>query len=312
MYFKELILWAVLQSSVTNAALPADSLAQRVVVRVGQLEVPAAELAWHMQSLRTACYSYFTGRYGVYNGSDFWQHSFSGDTPVVWLRGKALQQMIADKQKLLLMQSYGVLKEYDFTRFLAQWQQENQRRAQQVAAGQVVYGNIAFDVYSYYAYVNTNAWLNTQRQLLAQQKIAVAAFKTWYEQIKEQQFKKQPTVVVTLLTKHAVTRKLSSRSIRFEPESRKGDELQWGEVFTRSIALNKTGARSQWFTDEAGNACQLTCSGYIAHGYISFEAALENVKTAYAAHLLVQQLTVQEKQTPVWVDTAVVNSLYPG
>jgi hypothetical protein len=209
------------------------------------------------------------------------------------------------------MQSYGVLKEYDFTRFLAQWQQENKSRAQQVAAGKLVYGNIAFDMYSYYAYVNTNAWLSTQRQLLEQQEIAVAAFKTYYAQIKEQQFKKPPTVVVTLVTKDAVTRKESSRSIRFEPESRKADELQWGEVFTRSIALNKTGARSQWFTDEAGNACQVTCSQYIAHGYIPFAAALENVKAAYAEHLLAQQLTEQEKRTPVWIDTAVVSSLYP-
>ena len=293
-----------------KAAMPADSILPQVVFSIGKLQVTADEFKWKMSSCRTACFSWFTEHYGVYDGADFWQHGFSSDTPVVWLRQKALSELTEEKHRLLVMQSYGILPDYSFPCFLSLWEQENQERAAGVQSGTPIYGNIHFNKDSYYSYLFSKAWLETQRKYLEKQPATTAQLQAYYEASKEKQFKKTASQWVVLTVKGTGTGAESRQPIFFDPQMQKTDELQWGEIFTRSLSLKRTGEASDWFTNETGDSCRVVCTKRKQNGYLPFREVLENVKTNYAEQQLVRQVAVSRRKYKVEVDTAVLNTLY--
>lgn len=276
----------VMNVPAANAAGTYDSsLLYATAITVNGMQVSGEAFLFAMAGCRTACYDYFLQKYGAYDSADFWQHSFNGEVPAQWLEQQTILRWKEDICRLQAMQHYGILSGFDFNRFKRQWKQENNRRQ----SGQLVYGNTWLDAFSFYSYLLSNAWLETQRSIVRQIPPDAALMQQIYEREKLHAFQKTPTVKVRLHQQVAGGKQLQVQEIVFEPAGRKADELQWGAVYTQSMQLYKAGVCSAPFQNDAGQLCTVECLAWQHNGYLPARDVQENIKQLYAAGILEKQ-----------------------
>lgn len=280
-----LITWLMHVPAAFAAGTYDSSLLHDTAIMVNGMPVSGEAFLFAMAGCRTACYDYFLQKYGAYDSADFWQHSFNGEVPAQWLEQQTILRWKEDICRLQAMQHYGVLNGFDFTRFKRQWKEENNRRQN----GQLVYGNTWLDAFSFYSYLLSNAWLETQRSIVKQMPPDTAVMQQIYEREKLRAFQKTPTVSVRLYQQVAGGKELQVQDIVFEPAGRKADELQWGVVYTQSMQLYKPGARSAPFQNDAGQECTVECLVWQPNGYLPAGDVQENIKQLYAAGILEKQ-----------------------
>lgn len=294
-----LMFFIVIQPSPYATAACWDGPA-KIVARINDSPVYEDEFEFVKQGLRSDCLTYFANKYGTYNEADFWQHSFKGEVPAIWIKEKTLA--LCKQQKLLIavMNKYGVLKNFTYSSFKNKWQQENTARSNQIKNGGLVYGTVNFDEQTYHTYVMSNALLATKHAIVKQCNFTEKQWATCYEQIKFKHFKKLPTKQL-MLYKCGQNNIVDSVTLNFNPSSNKTDELTWGEVYTRSLSLTKPGQITEHFRDANGDECFIKCITITDNGFFSFQEMINNVKALYAEQVINNEVKRSSKSCVVKV-----------
>lgn len=247
------------------------------VVQIGSERISNKEFLWRMNANRSACFDFFIKKYNVLgNGPGFWHQRFDSITPLQWIKKRTLEQLIADKEKIKIMQQYGLLQGFDHEQFLKAHKDENEKRKALVEKGQVIYGLQQFDDYTFYEYILSNALLETQRRMLATDPPPEKIVQDRYNREKEQ-FAIPPTICATFVTKD------TQINISLEPATRRADQMRWGTVFHFAVMLKQKGDTSQVFKDDQGNEGFLVCTTWTNNGYLTFSQVRDNLRTHIAA-----------------------------
>lgn len=255
-----------------------------IVARINGEPVYQEEYEFIKQGLRTDCITYFVNKYGTYDGKDFWEHSFKGEIPRLWLKEKILEKCKDQKIRLSVMNQYGILIGFNYEVFTAKWRQENIARESEVKKGGLVYGTIDFDRQTYYSYLMSKSILDTEREIVRKSNLSEEQWSDYYETIKTKQFRKLPSKEIVLYRKN--NGMTDSLNIKFEASGSKADELEWGAVYTRALSLNKVGQLSDRFCDVNGNDCIIKCVSITDNGFFSYREVIDNVKMLYAEQII--------------------------
>lgn len=259
-----------------------------IVARINGEPIYEEEYEFIKQGLRTDCITYFVNKYGTFDGEDFWEHSFRGEIPGLWLKEKTLEKCKARKALLSVMNQYGILKGFNYAVFKARWKQENSARESKVKNGEVVYGTIDFDQQSYYSYLISKSLLDTEREIVRKSDLSERQWTSYYETIKTRHFRKLPSKEIMLYSYNNKT--TDSVSVKFDASGNKTDELKWGEVYTRSLSLNQVQQLSDRFRDANGNDCFIKCISITDNGFFPYQEVADHVKMLYAEQVITNQL----------------------
>jgi len=249
-----------------------------IIATIGGEVLYENEFRFYIEECRAGCIAYFTAKNGNCNNGDFWRHRFGCEMPCEWLKAAAIKKCRDDRFTLRFIRSYGILTDFQFSQLDSLTYTESRKRQALVAEGKPVYGVLEFDRHMFYAYLLSNGMIEANRRFKSKHPPSLATLRTYYERIKNKAFRFLPTRVIK------VQQTSASRSekftLRFGPASAKAGELEWGEVYTKSMLLNQPG---QQLSFKGTNRDQyiLKCVSFKDNGYMPFADALENVRQYY-------------------------------
>jgi len=146
---------------------------------------------------RAAAYRYFSQKYGVSDSADFWTTPHAGETPLDWLKTRALDECVRILVEKTLARDHGVPTDTSYLAFLQRLERENQRRREAVAAGEPVYGPQQYGEDEYFNYSFTNMVIELKRRLAADEFAASDdVLRQRYEQSKDTLYNRGDRVVV--------------------------------------------------------------------------------------------------------------------
>lgn len=167
------------------------------VATVNGVEISFGELKNEMQRNRSDTLQYFQDTYNAdTDSSEFWSTDFDGQTPTQYLRQLSLTKVASYKLQQQLAYDHNIIANYSYQDFLDAMEKENADRAQKVENGEAIYGPQSYDIDTYYDYTFSNMVIALKDRLSQEGGILYAddvTLKNYYEQIKEQQFKKVDT-----------------------------------------------------------------------------------------------------------------------
>ncbi|MEU1181180.1 peptidyl-prolyl cis-trans isomerase [Streptomyces sp. NPDC005820] len=121
------------------------------VATVAGHPVTRAELLFHMRRLAPTVQNELRTRYSLV-GTPTWNTEVGGRTALQRLEDRALEEIRHDKTLLVLAKEQGLVDSVDHRAFLADLDDENDSRAQAMAAGRTVYGVARFSAEEYYTH----------------------------------------------------------------------------------------------------------------------------------------------------------------
>jgi len=124
------------------------------------------ELLFHMRRLAPTVQNELRNKYHVTGAID-WKAKAGDRTALQRLESSALDEIRRDKTTLVLAKEQGLVDSVDYSHFLAELTQENESRAQAVAAGQAVYGVARFSPEEYYTHRLTELTTGLKKRLSA-------------------------------------------------------------------------------------------------------------------------------------------------
>ncbi|WP_411344357.1 hypothetical protein ACE3MZ_22805 [Paenibacillus sp. WLX1005] len=148
------ILSAVLLLTVVLTVRALDNASSKVAVINGS-EVTDQELSFYMRQLRSQVQNEWQQRHGQILTAQDWTIQQNGQSPLQLLQQRALDEIKRDKALLLTAQKQGLIGGISYADITADMEQENQRRAQDIASGNIVYGLSSFTPESYYSHLLT-------------------------------------------------------------------------------------------------------------------------------------------------------------
>lgn len=148
------ILSAILLLTVVLMVRALDNTSSKVAVINGS-EVTDQELSFYMRQLRSQVQNEWQQRHGQILTAQDWTIQQNGQSPLQLLQQRALDEIKQDKALLLTAQKQGLIGGISYADITADMEQENQRRAQDIASGNIVYGLSSFTPESYYSHLLT-------------------------------------------------------------------------------------------------------------------------------------------------------------
>jgi len=122
------------------ALRPNNTYDENTVAWVNGVPVLVDEYVNAMHNMRSTVISNFLVQGRLQSEPDFWVTPAAGITPLEALRQAALDSLVETKVILALAQESGFIGDISHQAILENMEQENRRRAQALAAGQVVFG----------------------------------------------------------------------------------------------------------------------------------------------------------------------------
>lgn len=148
------IVWiAVAVAALIAAVLTAAWLltAPVCVLSVNGVKVERDELQYFMDENRIVVAAGFEETYNVDSADPgFWQREFEGTTPEQALRDTAVKALIRDKVQLIHAKEQGIDVTLSYALLAEELTLENEKRAEQLAAGEPVYGPDELDYHFFY------------------------------------------------------------------------------------------------------------------------------------------------------------------
>ncbi|WSQ13258.1 hypothetical protein OG604_38965 [Streptomyces sp. NBC_01231] len=136
----------------TQPAPPATA----VVATIDGQHIPVREFALYLGQERAATFTHFRQKFGTADGPHFWTTPHDGQTPASYLRERALADVTRATVELNLAHQDGLVADSGYGSFLHNWERENARRRNAVAAHQVIYGPVQYTESNYFTYVLNN------------------------------------------------------------------------------------------------------------------------------------------------------------
>ena len=286
----------------------------QTVARIGALDICRQELEDQMRRDRAAIISAFQTDYGADPGDEaFWQTEYDGRTPMDALRDTAMQHVRLYKIQQQLAMDHGILQDASYEAFEQALKQENQNRAEQIRAGEAVYGAAEFTTDTYYDYRLSNLQIALREKLSASGQpldADEATLRAFYEQKKETDYKKVQNARMRLYTvsfddsglteQQAGERADWLRALLLagadDPTAQIGGALTVAEltlnentaagasktdpiVYTQALQL-QPGEYSEVFQNRAA-FCILYCESAEAGGYQSYDEVADAVRSLY-------------------------------
>lgn len=141
--------------------------ADTTVARINGLPVDVREYQLLAQEERADVLADLTARWGVEADAGFWQTQRDGITPAAELERRTLERLTEIKVAQQLLLEAGLLEDAGYAAFHAEWQEENRRRQEALARGEVLYGPEAYTEKQYYTLRLDKGLLALQEQLAA-------------------------------------------------------------------------------------------------------------------------------------------------
>lgn len=124
------------------------------------------ELLFHMRRLAPTVQNELRNKYNLRGAID-WNAKAGDKTALQRLETRALDEIWQDKATLVLAKEQGLIDSVDHADFLAELAEENQSRAEGIAAGQTVYGVAQFSPEEYYTHRLTELTTSLKKRLSA-------------------------------------------------------------------------------------------------------------------------------------------------
>lgn len=286
----------------------------QTVARISGLDICRQELEDQMRRDRATIINEFQSAYDADTGNEkFWQTEYDGRTPMDALRDTAMQHVRLYKMQQQLAMDHGILQDASYEAFEQALELENQNRAEQIQAGEAVYGAAEFTTDTYYDYRLSNLQI-ALRQKLSEPGQPLdadeATLRSFYEQKKETDYKKVQNARLRLYTvsfddSGLTEQQAGERADRLhalllagadDPTAHIGGALTVAEltlnedtaagasktdpiVYTQALQL-QTGEYSEIFQNRAA-FCILYCETAEAGGYQSYDEVADAVRSLY-------------------------------
>ena len=118
---------------------------------------------------------------------DFWTTPVGGQAPVDRLQQLVFGDLIPIKTVQNLAARKGIARPFDYRQFMSQLPAVNESRQSDISAGKAVYGNAAYDDFTYYNYYQSNLKTSLTNELLSEnQNISDSELQDYYQQNKQQ------------------------------------------------------------------------------------------------------------------------------
>lgn len=155
------------------------------IVKIGENSVGAEELRMYLNSSRAdVIMRYTTGKGLEYNDS-FWDTEVDGVTPMEeWLQ-IALDECVYDNVLRLEAKEKGLSKSVSYDSLLADMKKENERRADAVAKGEVIYGPERYNIETYLQITLSNLYATMQKEYMAGYEPTEEELQAYYEENKQ-------------------------------------------------------------------------------------------------------------------------------
>ncbi|MEV4364775.1 hypothetical protein [Nonomuraea sp. NPDC049625] len=162
------VLIAAVVAALAALVLGGVALAQRTdeVASLDGHAVTRDELLFHMRRLTPQVENELRNRYRLQGAID-WNAKAGDRTALERLAARALDEIRRDKTALVLAKEQHLIGSVDHADFLAELAAENERRADAIARGQVVYGLAEFSPEEYYSHRLTGLTTGLKQRLSA-------------------------------------------------------------------------------------------------------------------------------------------------
>lgn len=288
----------------------------QTVARISGLDICRQELEDQMRRDRATIINEFQSAYGADTGNEkFWQTEYDGRTPMDALRDTAMQHVRLYKMQQQLAIDYGILQDASgasYEAFEQALELENQNRAEQIQAGEAVYGAAEFTTDTYYDYRLSNLQIALREKLSASGQpldADEATLRSFYEQKKQTDYKKVQNARLRLYTisfddsglteqqageqagrLHALLLagadnpaqgigSLTVTELTLNEDTAAGASKTDPIVYTQALQL-QTGEYSEIFQNRAA-FCILYCETAEAGGYQSYDEVADAVRSLY-------------------------------
>ncbi|MFE9644993.1 hypothetical protein ACFYO0_12930 [Streptomyces sp. NPDC006365] len=149
--------------AVTGITLLRDDRTSEVASLDGH-PVTRDELLFHMRRLAPTVQNELRNEYNL-PGAIGWNAKAGGKTALQRLETRALDEIWRDKTTLVLAKQQGLIGSVDHAGFLAELAEENESRAEGIAAGRTVYGVAQFSPEEYYTHRLTELTTSLKKRL---------------------------------------------------------------------------------------------------------------------------------------------------
>lgn len=146
---------------------------------------------------RARAFAHFRQRYDAEDGPGFWTTSHGGETPLDWVKKRALEESVRIKLEQMLAREMGVVEDIGYAAFLESWDRENERRRKALAAGEPIYGPTEYGEDTYFSYVFSNTVIELKRRLGRKELAATEEeLRAHYREVKDELYKQGDRVSV--------------------------------------------------------------------------------------------------------------------
>ena len=158
----------VLLAATAPAAFSASPVKDSIVAYVNGECISADEFRLFVHKHRAHVFSEFRERHGIEDSKDFWTTPLGDRTPIDRLRQVALEDCVRSKMYLLMARDKGILEDVTYTGFVNRLAQENRRRKEAVARGQVIFGPVEYGESTGYAHFLSLLCVDIKKKLAEQ------------------------------------------------------------------------------------------------------------------------------------------------
>lgn len=157
-----------------------------VIVTINGKPMSSLEFKPYVEDSIAETASYFYSRFGVELDGDTWDKPFDGETPLVYLKEKALDKALTTKLEIAIAEELNLMPVMDYSQFMKKLAAENKRRETASQAGQTIFGPLHFNEREYISYL-LGALEEKRNELLWEREFRVSdeVLEVHYEKIKD-------------------------------------------------------------------------------------------------------------------------------
>jgi hypothetical protein len=140
---------------------------EQIIAWINQEPILIQEYSFFADPNKASVFQYFSEKYHARASSDFWKRSYGKESPREMLRKLTLEKLVACKVVLGLAKSQGLIEDFSYSAFLQDLENENKARRKKIDSGQIIYGPVQWDAFTYFYYRQSNL------EIALKQKIAM-------------------------------------------------------------------------------------------------------------------------------------------
>lgn len=160
-----LLLIVLAASAGLSLTLSASRDEHRAVATVNGEPIAEGEVEALMERLKPEVRNYFSRQGLKVDSAAFWEQEHRGEQPIQVLRARAMEEAVRRKLEMVLAKQYGLIGFTTYAELQQAHQQENERRKEAVARGEVIYGPVTYSEIEYANYLISNVRIRLKSEM---------------------------------------------------------------------------------------------------------------------------------------------------